>query len=241
MTPGQTPPDPRQEHPPPPDPREEHPHLYPPPISPPPPRGLKDSWGVGRIRTGCSRPPVGVPWESSWPPDAPAPAPRTHAPTCICQRCVWRHRIGVQAHRSQRKLFGMTRVPKVENRQVKLRMFEHLHKGLGGGGGYEGDLFRRMGRWCGWRDWRIAVAVGVGSKCTAPRSPGALFGSESTWGTCCALSALGRCGWRTPPGPLAHGGEPCGVGGLRYASHRHLSPYSAILLYIYRYTPTPSP
>ena len=30
----------------------------PPPPPPPPPRVLKDSWGVGRIRTGCSRPPV---------------------------------------------------------------------------------------------------------------------------------------------------------------------------------------
>ena len=45
------PPNPRQEHPPPPpppDPRQEY----------PPPQVLKDSWGVGRIRTGCSRPPV---------------------------------------------------------------------------------------------------------------------------------------------------------------------------------------
>ena len=72
MTPGQTPPpDPRQEHPPPtprrntppPDPREEHPPPRPPAGHPhpqlPPPRVLKDSWGVGRIRTGCSRPPRG--------------------------------------------------------------------------------------------------------------------------------------------------------------------------------------
>ena len=28
-----------------------------PPAPPPPPQVLKDSWGVGRIRTGCSRPP----------------------------------------------------------------------------------------------------------------------------------------------------------------------------------------
>ena len=40
--------------PPPPDPR-----LDPPPNCPPPPlRVLKDSWGVGRIRTSCSHPPV---------------------------------------------------------------------------------------------------------------------------------------------------------------------------------------
>ena len=68
MTPGQTPPpDPRQEHPPPrppggtpppPDPRlDPPPTAPPPPPPPPPPRVLKDSWGLGRIRTGCSRPP----------------------------------------------------------------------------------------------------------------------------------------------------------------------------------------
>ena len=35
------------------------PQNYPlPPPPPPPPRVLTDSWGVGRIRTGCSRPPV---------------------------------------------------------------------------------------------------------------------------------------------------------------------------------------
>ena len=28
------------------------------PTAPPPPQVLKDSWGVGRIRTGCSPPPV---------------------------------------------------------------------------------------------------------------------------------------------------------------------------------------
>ena len=39
---------------PPPTPREEPPS---PPAAPPPPQVLKDSWGVGRIRTGCSRPP----------------------------------------------------------------------------------------------------------------------------------------------------------------------------------------
>ena len=33
------------------------PCMRPPPAPPPPPRVLKDSWGVGRIRTGCSRPP----------------------------------------------------------------------------------------------------------------------------------------------------------------------------------------
>ena len=32
----------------------------PPPPPPPPPRVLTDSWGVGRIRTGCSHPPVVV-------------------------------------------------------------------------------------------------------------------------------------------------------------------------------------
>ena len=32
----------------------------PPPPPPPPPRVLTDSWGVGRIRTGCSHPPVQV-------------------------------------------------------------------------------------------------------------------------------------------------------------------------------------
>ena len=49
-------------NPPPPDPREEHP---PPPAGrppncplPPPLRVLKDSWGPGRIRTGCGHPPV---------------------------------------------------------------------------------------------------------------------------------------------------------------------------------------
>ena len=31
----------------------------PPAAPPPPPRVLKNSWGVGRIKTGCSRPPVG--------------------------------------------------------------------------------------------------------------------------------------------------------------------------------------
>ena len=68
MTPGQPPPpDPRQDPPPtpgltpPPDPRLDPPPNCPPPPPPPPPpphRVLTDSWGVGRIRTGCSRPPV---------------------------------------------------------------------------------------------------------------------------------------------------------------------------------------
>ena len=49
LTPGQTPPIPGRK-PPSPDPR-----LDPPP-TPPPPKVLKDSWGVGRIRTSCSRP-----------------------------------------------------------------------------------------------------------------------------------------------------------------------------------------
>ena len=64
MTPGQTPPPtpgrntpppptPGRNTPPPPDPRLDPP----PPTAPPPPRVLKDSWGVGRIRTGCSHPP----------------------------------------------------------------------------------------------------------------------------------------------------------------------------------------
>ena len=67
MTPGQTtpptpgrntpPPDPQEEHPPPPGPPAGPPPQLPPP--PPPPRVLKDSWGVGRIRTGCGHPPVG--------------------------------------------------------------------------------------------------------------------------------------------------------------------------------------
>ena len=34
----------------------------PPPAPPPPPRVLTDSWGVGRIRTGCSHPPVVQLW-----------------------------------------------------------------------------------------------------------------------------------------------------------------------------------
>ena len=49
-TPGQTPPPPPGGTPLPPN--------CPPPPPPPPPQVLKDSWGVGRIRTGCSRPPV---------------------------------------------------------------------------------------------------------------------------------------------------------------------------------------
>ena len=36
------------------------PRTTPCPPPPPPPRVLTDSWGVGRIRTGCSRPPVGL-------------------------------------------------------------------------------------------------------------------------------------------------------------------------------------
>ena len=35
------------------------PQIHPQPPPPPPPRVLADSWGVCRIRTGCSRPPVG--------------------------------------------------------------------------------------------------------------------------------------------------------------------------------------
>ena len=42
--------------------------------SPPPPRVLKDSWGVGRIRTGCSHPPV------------------REAPTCEAVAPNWRGR-----------------------------------------------------------------------------------------------------------------------------------------------------
>ena len=49
----------------PPPPPAEIPPLHPPadppqihPQPPPPPRVLTDSWGVCRIRTGCSRPPV---------------------------------------------------------------------------------------------------------------------------------------------------------------------------------------
>ena len=67
-TPGQTPPRPPAR--PPPDPRPDpprpparpppDPRLDPPPTAlPPPPRVLTDSWGVCRIRTGCSRPPRG--------------------------------------------------------------------------------------------------------------------------------------------------------------------------------------
>ena len=42
-----------------------------PPAPPPPPRVLTDSWGVGRIRTGCSRPP-GV-------------LPSAHTASCFCR------------------------------------------------------------------------------------------------------------------------------------------------------------
>ena len=58
------PPDPRQDPPqtpgrtPPRPPAGPPPTLPPPPPPPPPPRVLTDSWGVCRIRTGCSRPPV---------------------------------------------------------------------------------------------------------------------------------------------------------------------------------------
>ena len=49
------------------------PCMRPPPAPPPPPpQVLKDSWGVGRIRTGCSRPPVG---RTLLPP---------HIRPCIC-------------------------------------------------------------------------------------------------------------------------------------------------------------
>ena len=53
------PPDPRPD--PPPRPPARPPPLTPgwtPQLPPPPPQVLKDSWGVGRIRTGCSCPPV---------------------------------------------------------------------------------------------------------------------------------------------------------------------------------------
>ena len=57
-TPGRTPPRPLVG--PPPDPQPDPPRLPagPPPPTLPPPRVLTDSWGVCRIRTGCSRPTV---------------------------------------------------------------------------------------------------------------------------------------------------------------------------------------
>ena len=53
MTPGQTPPDPREEPPP-----TAGWTPSPPKLPPPPPRVLKDSWGVRPIRTSCGHPPV---------------------------------------------------------------------------------------------------------------------------------------------------------------------------------------
>ena len=65
MTPGQTPSPPTPcQTPPPPTPGRNTPPRPPagtPPPNCPPPQVLKDSWGVGRIRTGCSRPPVQQP------------------------------------------------------------------------------------------------------------------------------------------------------------------------------------
>ena len=67
LTPGRNTPPPRPPAGPPPTPGWTPPSNCPPP--PPPPRVLTDSWGVCRIRTGCSRPPVPLPL-----------GPRTHGP-----------------------------------------------------------------------------------------------------------------------------------------------------------------